>query len=170
MSKSSLEQLLKENNLYVRPTEPWKTGSNEPGQYLWICQPGPGAARQDAELLSTNDKSSVLMRTSSKREKSPKKKTEFVNDSSSFPELGGGKVVGHSRVTSPAISPKVAPPHPPPVDDLAADSGIIIDRVKGQVWGDWGLGPNGDPEASTKSSTNQNWSGSPQPKLIGAWK
>jgi hypothetical protein len=174
MSKSNLEEVLKANNLYVRPREPWKVGSNQRGKYIWICQPGPGAARQDAELLSMTDKSSVLIRSDSKKEKSPKKASEFVNDSSSFPELAGK---GNSRVNSPVLSPKAAPPPPPVVEETTGDAGVYIDRVKSQIWGDWGLGPNGDPEASksmkSSGTSGQNWpglTGSPKPKLIGAWK
>lgn len=177
MSKSHLEQVLRSNGLYLKPLEPWKTGISD--VYPWVCQPLPGAARPDAVLAS--EKSSVLMRTTSKKSPKNVNSNEFVNDVFSFPELGSrpaSQPLGSSPSSPRSPRSPPSPPSPPPpvvvVTETGADAGIFIDRVKGEVWGDWGLGPNGDPDVyKSAGNASQNWPGltpSPQPKLMGAWK
>jgi hypothetical protein len=176
MSKASLEHLLKSKGLYAKPLQPWEIQDDDTTAYSWLCQPCPGAARMDTVVLPVNDKSSVLMRSNSglKKERSPKNTSEeFLNDASSFPELGNkrpsiGSNTTPSRPPPAPASPRVAPISPTArqvIPDEARDSGIFIDREKKQVWGDWGYGPNGDPEivsGSVKSLAS--------PKLLGAWK
>ena len=200
MSRASLEELLKSNGLYnYRPTEPWKSGSNDASNYRFISQPCPGAARPDAVLLDSPS-SSVLLRES-RRDKSPGRAVaEFVNDEAAFPELGGtGKKPStasllsppvKSAISSPVKVPSLPPPPPPPAvleqtspsppataAPVYKDAGIFFEN--GQVWGDWGLGPNGDPELGNDTGYDQpsaKWPGlSPQKpgggsKLMGAWK
>ena len=185
MSKSNLEQILKTNSLYTKPLDPWRCGSQEPGEYVWASQPCPAAARPDAVLAV--EKSTVLLRTNSRKEKSPKGAAEFVNDASAFPELGGSSrkssfnvVVKPAVPLPPVASVIITPPPPSPpspkAGDEVRDAGIFIDREKGEIWGDWGLGPNGDADAANGSSValgGAKWPGltpSPQPKLMGAWK
>lgn len=121
------------------------------------------------------------MRTTSKKSSKNLDSNEFVNDVMSFPELGGrpaSQPLGSSPSSPRSPRSPPSPPSPPPpvvvVTETGADAGIFIDREKGEVWGDWGLGPNGDPHANKATgSASQNWPGltpSPQPKLMGAWK
>ena len=175
--KAQLEAIVKPSGLLKKAKDPWKVASTESVSYKWLCQPCPGAARKSAELLSSTDKSTVLLKQQVKKERQlQQRSSEFVNDTMAFPELGGSKRVGapvpdvvvvQKPAEVPVVVAEVMPPSPPPPPRSESENaGIFIDRVKGEVWGDWGLGPRGDPEVvrGTAAPTAQ------AAKLMGAWK
>ena len=185
MEKDVLEKNLREMGIKCEVTEPWKIPTTL-GTYSFVCQPCPGAARPDAELISDSTSSPLLARRRSKKNSAGK----FVNDEESFPELGGmskrtslASPQPHQE-DSPLSSPKSpsvpSPPRSPPAvvaesPDRRIDSGITFDYENGQVWGDWGLGPNGDPTNGKPARKSLGGIRSvpqspPQPTRSGVWK
>ena len=198
MTKPSLEQLLKAKNLSnYRPVDPWRVPNDSHTKYMYMCQPCPGAARPDTQVITEASNSSKRVHVSSEKQASQQPLVEFVNDDSAFPELGGGKVrPTNSGVSAPStvpLVPSVAPPAPEPVQSNSIvathltsspmappppppespDAGIYIDEEMEEVWGDWGLGPHGDPELGNDIKSSQ-WPATPtksvKPVLLGAWK
>ena len=177
--KIRLEGILKAGGIAIlKPRDPWLVGSNESGAYVFVSQPCPGAARKGTELFPDSEKSEILLtsqnsssgkKSASSSPRGPSKKTEFVNDSIAFPELGGKKksaepVKPPTEVPAPPPSPPPVTP-PPQVPSTSRNAGIFIDRVNNQVWGDWGYGPSGDPEVAKSALLT-----SPESRLMGAWK
>ena len=171
--KAELESILKAAGMSVKkPRDPWKIGSNESSTYVWLCQPCPGAARSDTDVFKDSVKSEILM-TGTLSPKSPvhAPARDFKNDSIAFPELGGRKSVTSPPEIAKKMETAVTPVsvYSPPVAKSPSSSRdgaiIFIDQEKRQVWGDWGMGPNGDPEyAKTVAAAPA------QTKLMGAWK
>lgn len=160
--KSELSSILARKGLKAsKPLEPWKLGSSASSSYSFISQPCPGAARNDAVLsvAASPEKSTAQRSAASKGDRvALSAPSEFVNDSTAFPELGGGSKKSSFRsVTSPESTDPPSPPPPPP----AQEESITIDKEKGEIWGDWGLGPDGDPTVLRNVEA---------PKLLGAWK
>jgi hypothetical protein len=183
ISKPAILETLKQNSIKLRPPmDPWKSGSNEPGDYRYFSQPCPGAARLDTELLPVDAPSTIVItrKTSSKKIK-PVQEEFTMDDEAAFPSLGGGfdPVASTKRTPvtqSPAqqVSPPpeeetpISPPPPPPAPkpEVVKRPQITIDRENHQVWGDWGLGPLGDP--TVKGAVGPVTASPPQ--LQGAWK
>ena len=159
--KTELFTIISRNGLKPKPLEPWKIGSNSSLSYVYISQPCPAASRKDANILPEN-KSAVLRSAGPRKDRSglSPSQSEFVNDSTAFPELGGSKRSSFRSVTSPEPAEVPSPPPPPPPP--AQEAWITIDKEKGEIWGDWGLGPDGDPTIVRKVVE--------APKLMGAWK
>ena len=165
--KAELGSILAKKGIKIKPLEPWKIGSNAPCSYVYISQPCPGAARKDAvNIASPSEKTGILRQSTNKKDRnvaSPAS-SEFVNDSTAFPDLLGSRKSSSfvKSVFSPepeSSSESPSPPPPPPVTEAVTT--ITIDREKGEIWGDWGLGPDGDPTVVRTVDA---------PKLLGAWK
>ena len=169
--KAKLEAILKKGNFSFRkPKEPWRIGSNESASYVWLSQPCPGAAREGAEISNESLRSDLMVSkpVSSQLHKSQSPVgSKFVNDAMSFPELGGKKASVVSPEPVPIKKPEVvmSPAPKSPTADGSKNAAIYIDKEKGQIWGDWGLGPHGDPEFQKPTAA-----AAPQNRLLGAWK
>jgi hypothetical protein len=177
--KAQIEAILKSGGVnFKKPKEPWNMGTNQSESYVWLAQPCPGAARKYAELFPESDKSEILLTAAPavKKTNSPKSKntnSTFVNDAMAFPELGGKR---NSKTLPVPVTPEPvkaavepvqesAPVVPESPKSVSRTAGIFIDRETNQVWGDWGLGPHGDPEAKKSGFVS-----SPEARLMGAWK
>lgn len=170
--KGKLDAILKKGNFAVRkPKEPWRVGSNESINYVWLSQPCPGAAREDAEISNENLRSDLMLSkpiASQSNKNQSSMESKFVNDAMSFPELGVKKASVVSPepviVKKPEVVMSPAAPNSPSVDG-SRNAAIYIDKEKGQIWGDWGLGPHGDPEFQKPAASAPH-----QNRLLGAWK
>jgi len=175
MNRSVVEEILKKSGIRCKPMDPWKIIDSQIPRQRFLSQPLPAAARQEVILIQDPLSTAPFLLKHSSGLRSRKSSTEFVNDSEAFPELGG-----FGTKSFPPQPPKPiaeaqgveeedpTPPPPPPAEKVRSDSplqedaGIYIDFEKGQVWGDWGMGPNGDPTWKRPTTSGS--------KLQGAWK
>jgi hypothetical protein len=174
LTRPVFEEMLQSAEIHCHPIDPWKVHDDSVASYQYICQPCPGAARPGTRLIANPSATLSSLIKPVSGENSRENPLEFVNNTEAFPELG-------LKVTSPQKFQKVTPvaketpppvPRPPPIESDSplhvADAEIFIDHVNGRVWGDWGMGPNGDPtwkKREIKSPKNHQ-----APKLQGAWK